>query len=120
VRSATARVGRPFTGAREVAVRHSRYFGTPAVAAAGGRAALAWALSPTRTDLGVQAAIGPAGGLGAPQTVVAKRLSSGYYRSPPAIAVALDPDGTADVLYEEPVDGPNGPVMTRLMAAEGR
>jgi hypothetical protein len=119
VRASTARVGRPFAAAREVAARHTRFFTTPAVAAAGGRAALAWGLSPTRTDLGVQAAIGPAGGPGAPQTVVAKPLSPGYYRSPPAIAVALDPNGTATVLYEEPVDGPNGVVATRLMAAEG-
>ncbi len=119
VRSATARIGRPFAGAREVAARHTRYFGTPAVAAAGGRAALAWGLSPTRTELGVQAAVGPAGRPGTPQTVVAKRLSPGYYRSPPAITVALDPNGAATVLYEEPVDGANGPVMTRLMAAEG-
>jgi hypothetical protein len=51
--------------------------------------------------------------------VVAKRLSPGYYRSSPAIAVALDPNGTANVIYEEPVDGPSGPAMTRLMAAEG-
>ena len=51
--------------------------------------------------------------------MVAKRLSPGYYRSPPAIAVALDPNGTANVIYEEPVDGPSGPAMTRLMAAEG-
>jgi hypothetical protein len=119
VRSATATVGSPFARAQEVAARRTRSFGPPAVAAAGGRAALAWGLSASRTDLAVQAAIGPAGDLGAAQSVVAKRLAPGYYRSPPAIAVALDPNGTATVLYEEPVDGPNGPVMTRLMAAEG-
>ena len=93
VRSATARVGGPFAAAREVATRRTRYFSTPAVAAAGG--------------------------LGPPQTVVVKQLQPGYYRSPPAITVALDPNGTATVLYEEPVAGPSGPVGTRLMAAEG-
>ena len=119
VRSATARVGGPFAAAREVATRRTRYFSTPAVAAAGGRAALAWGLDALRHELGVQAAIGPAGGLGPPQTVVVKQLQPGYYRSPPAITVALDPNGTATVLYEEPVAGPSGPVGTRLMAAEG-
>jgi hypothetical protein len=119
VRSATARVGRPFAAAREVAARRSKYFSTPAVAAAGGRAALAWGLDAVRDELGVQAAIGPAASLGPPQPVVAKALQPGYYRSPPAITVALDPNGTATVIYEEPVTGPNGPVMTRLMAAEG-
>ena len=119
VRSATAQVGRPFPAAREVATRRSKYFSTPAVAAAGGRAALAWGLDAVRDALCVQAAIGPAAGLGPPQVVVAKALQPGYYRSPPAITVALDPNGTATVIYEEPVAGPNGPVMTRLMAAEG-
>jgi hypothetical protein len=69
--------------------------------------------------LAVQAAIGPAGGVGPSQPVVVNPLQPGYYRSPPAITVALDPNGTASVIYEEPVAGPNGPVMTRLMAAEG-
>jgi len=119
VRSATARIGQPFAAARQVAARRSKFFSTPAVAAAGGRAALAWGLDAVRDALGVQAAIGPAGGPGPPQAVVTKQLQPGYYRSPPAIAVALDPNGTAAVLYEEPVAGPNGPVMTRLMAAEG-
>ncbi|HSS57774.1 MAG TPA: hypothetical protein VLK59_07180, partial [Solirubrobacteraceae bacterium] len=118
VRSAAARDGGPFSAPREVATRRSRYFSTPAVAAAGGRAALAWGLQPTRNALGVQAAIGPAGIPGPPQTVVAKQLQPGYYRSPPAITLALDPNGTATVLYEEPVEGANGPVMTRLMASE--
>lgn len=119
VRSATARAGAPFAAAREVATRRTRYFSTPAIAAAGGRAALAWGLQGSHNALGVQAAIGPAGGLGPPQTVVAKQLQPGYYRSPPAIAVALDPNGTATVLYEEPVAGPSGPVGTRLMATDG-
>jgi hypothetical protein len=119
VRSTTARVGQPFAPGRQVAARRSKFFSAPAVAAAGGRAALAWGLDAVRDALGVQAAIGPAGRLGAPKTVVAKPLQPGYYRSPPAIAVALDPNGTATVFYEEPVAGPNGPAMTRLMAAEG-
>ena len=118
VRSATARNGGPFSAPHQVATRRSRYFSTPSVAAAGGRAALAWGLQPTRNALGVQAAIGPAGVLGPPETVVAKQLQPGYYRSPPAIALALDPNGTATVLYEESVEGANGPVMTRLMASE--
>ena len=118
VRSAAARDGGPFSAPREVATRRSGYFSTPAVAAAGGRAALAWGLQPARNALGVQAAIGPAGIPGPPQTVVAKQLQPGYYRSPPAITLALDPNGTATVLYEEPVEGANGPVMTRLMASE--
>lgn len=117
--SATARVGQPFAAARQVAVRRIKYFSTPAVAAAGGRAALAWGLDAVRDELGVQAAIGPAGSLGSPQAVVVKPLQPGYYRSPPAVTVALDPNGTATVLYEEPLAGPNGPVGTRLMAAEG-
>jgi hypothetical protein len=119
VRSAAARAGGPFSAPRRVAARRSSYFATPSVAAAGGRGALAWGLEANRRDLGVQAAVGPAGRPGSPQTVVAKRLQPGYYRSPPAISVALDPNGTATVLYEEPVESANGPVMTRLMAAEG-
>ena len=38
--------------------------------------------------------------------------------APSRAAAALDPGGTATVLYEEPVEGANGPVMTRLMASE--
>ncbi len=64
-------------------------------------------------------AIGPAVRPGSPQAVVAARQQRDYYRSPAAVTAALDPGGTATVLYEEPVEGANGPVGTRLMAAEG-
>ena len=67
VRSAAARDGGPFSAPREVATRRSGYFSTPAVAAAGGRAALAWGLQPARDALGVQAAIGPAGSRARPR-----------------------------------------------------
>jgi hypothetical protein len=119
VRVATGQAGSPFSAPREVATRRSRFFSTPALAAANGRVALAWGLEADRKALGVQAVVGPARALGAPQTVVAKQPTPGYYRSPPAISVALDPSGSATVLYEEPVEGANGPVMTRLMAANG-
>lgn len=119
VRSATARAGGPFSAARVVDVRRTNHFSPPAVAAAGGRVALAWGLDAIRHELGVQAATGPAGRVGPAQTVVAKQLQPGYYRSPPAITLALDPNGTATVLYEEPVEGANGPIGTRLMAVEG-
>jgi hypothetical protein len=119
VRTAAARTGEPFSAARVVDVRRTYHFSTPAVAAAGGRVALAWGLDAIRHEFGVRAATGPAGRVGSPQTVVAEQLQPGYYRSPPAITLALDPNGTATVLYEEPVEGANGPVMTRLMAADG-
>jgi hypothetical protein len=119
VRSATARAGEPFSAARVVDVRRTYHFSPPALAAAGGRVALAWGLDAIRHEFGVQAATGPAGRVGPPQAVVAERIQRDYYRSPAAIDVALDPNGTATVLYEEPVEGANGPVGTRLMATEG-
>jgi hypothetical protein len=108
VRSATARVGGPVSAAREVAAHRTYHLSTPAVAAAGGRVVLAWGLDAIRHEFGVQAAIGPAGRPGPPQTVVAERQQRDYYRSPAAITVALDPDGAATVLYEEPVEGATG------------
>jgi hypothetical protein len=119
IRSATATVGEPFTAAREVAAHRTYHLSTPDVAAAGGRVALAWGLDAIRHEFGVQAAIGPAGRPGPPQAVVAARQQRDYYRSPAAVTVALDPSGTATVLYEEPVEGANGPVGTRLMATDG-
>jgi hypothetical protein len=119
VRSATATVGGPFSAAREVAAHRTYHLGSPAVAAAGGRVALAWGLDAIRHEFGVQAAIGPAARPGPPQAVVAARQQRDYYRSPAAVTVALDPNGPATVLYEEPVEGADGPVGTRLMAAEG-
>ena len=119
VRCATAMVGGPFSAAREVAAHRTYHLGTPDVAAAGGRVALAWGLDAIRHEFGVQAAIGPAGRPGSLQAVVAARQQRDYYRNPAAVTAALDPAGTATVLYEEPVEGANGPVGTRLMAAEG-
>ena len=74
VLATTAQAGRPFPAPRVVARRGLRYLTPPDVAAANGRVALTWGSTANRRDLSVQAAVGPSGAIGPPQTVAAKTL----------------------------------------------
>ena len=116
----TAQRRRPVPGAaRSSPTRRSGYLRTPAVAAADGRVALAWGLDGRPPRLSAcRPRSGPPGVPGPPQTVVAKHAAARLLPQSARVTLALDPDGTATVLYEEPVEGANGPVMTRLMASE--
>jgi hypothetical protein len=117
--AATAQAGRPFPAPRVVAPRRGRYLTPPLLAAANGRVALAWAFAANRRDLGVQAALGPPGAIGPPETVVRKTLTSVFATQAP-IAVALDPVGIATVLYVEPPATVTPTPVFRLLAADVR
>ena len=96
VLATTARAGKPFPAPLVVAKRGTRYLTPPDVVAANGRVALTWGSTASRRDLGVQAAVGPAGAIGPPQTVVAKTLKQSSFGPQPLIQATLAPDGTAD------------------------
>jgi hypothetical protein len=88
--------------------------------AANGRVGLAWASMARRRDVSVQAAVGPPGAIGPPQTVVAKTLKQSSFGPQPLIQQTLAPDGTLTVFYVEPTEQqPPAPTYV-LKAADGR
>ena len=106
-------------GALVVARRGRRYLTPPDVAAANGRVALTWGSTASRRDLSVQAAVGPAGAIGPPQTVVAKTLTQSSFGPPPLIQETIAPNGTVTVFYVEPTElAPPAPAFV-LKAADG-
>ena len=87
----SAQAGRPLPAPQVVAKRGRRYLTPPDVAAANGRVALAWGSAAGRRDVGVQAAVGPSGAIGPPQTVVAKTLKQSSFGLQPVIQVDARP-----------------------------
>jgi hypothetical protein len=119
VLATTARVGRPFPAPQVVATRGRRYLTPPAVAAANGRVALTWGSVAKRRDLSVQAAVGPPGAIGPPQTVAAKTLQQRSFGPQPLIKGTLAASGTVTVFYVEPSEmQPPAPAFV-LKAADG-
>lgn len=120
VLATTAQAGRPLPAPQIVAKRGSRYLTAPSVAAANGRVALAWGSAAGRRAVGVQAAVGPPGAIGSPQTVVAKTLNQASFAPRPSIQVTIAPGGTATVFYAEPTEMPPPAPQFVLKAADGR
>jgi len=121
VGTASARPGRPFGVARTIVARRDRRFGAPAIAAAGGRAVLAWSFVAGRRHVGVQAAVGPAGAPGSPQTVADTTVPSRFFLSEPHVAATIDPQGPATVLFGQPSPAPNDAgLQWRLVASDGQ
>jgi hypothetical protein len=120
VRAATARVGAPLSAARLIAERRGSNATSPVVAAANGRVALAWSVAPTRSSIGVQAAVGPVAAPGPAQSVAHWTLAGGFFAPRPAIVATLGPGGTATVLYTETDEGANRTLSQRVLAADGR
>jgi hypothetical protein len=115
----TAQAGRPFPAAQVVARRGRRYLTSPDVVAARGRVALTWGSTASRRSVSVQAAVGPTGAIGPPETVVAKTLKQSSFGPQPLIQATLAPDGTATVFYVEPTEmQPPAPAFV-LKAADG-
>ena len=115
----TAPAGKPFPAARVVAKRGGRYLTPPDVAAANGRVALAWGSTAGRRDVSVQAAVGPAGAIGPPQTVAARTLKQSIFGPQPLIQATLAPSGTVTVLYVQPTEMPPPAPQFLLNAADG-
>jgi hypothetical protein len=115
----TARAGKPFPAPLVVAKRGSRYLTPPDVVAANGRAALTWGSTARRRDVSVQAAVGPAGAIGPPQTVASKTLKTSSFGPQPLIQQALAPNGTLTVFYVEPTEQPPPAPTFTLMASDG-
>ena len=119
VLATTARAGKPFAAPRVVARRGLRYLTPPEVAAANGRVALTWGSTANRRDLSVQAAVGPSGAIGPPQTVAAKALKQNAIGPQDLIQATLAPNGTMTVLYVEPTEMPPPAPAFVLKAADG-
>ena len=115
----SAQAGRPLPAPQVVAKRGRRYLTPPDVAVANGRVALAWGSAAGRRDVGVQAAVGPSGAIGPPQTVVAKTLKQSSFGPQPVIQVTLAPNGTETVFYVEPTEAPPTAPQFVLKAADG-
>jgi hypothetical protein len=120
VGTASARAGHPFAAAHTLVARRDRRFGSPAIATAGGRAVLAWSFVAGRRQVGVQAAVGPAGAPGPAQTVADITMPSRFFLSEPHVAATIDPQGPATVLFGQPSPAPNDAgLQWRLVAADG-
>jgi hypothetical protein len=115
----TARAGKAFPAPLVVAKRGVRYLTPPDVAAANGRVALTWGSTARRRDVAVQAAVGAAGAIGAPQTVAARTLKQSSFGPQPLIQPTLAPNGTLTVLYVEPTELPPPAPQFALNAADG-
>jgi hypothetical protein len=89
------------------------------IATAGGRAVLAWSFVAGRRQVGVQAAVGPVGAPGPPQTVADITVPSRFFLSEPHVAATIDPQGPATVLFGQPSPAPNDAgLQWRLVAAD--
>jgi len=119
VLATTAQAGRPFPVPQVVVKRGLRYLTPPGVAAANGRVVLSWGSTANRRNLAVQAAVGPAGAIGPPQTVAAKTLKQTTYGPQPLIQEALAPNGVVTVFYVEPTEMPPPAPAFVLNAADG-
>ena len=119
VLATTARAGKPFPAPLVVAKRGSRYLTPPDVVAANGRVALAWGSTARRRDVSVQAAVGPPGAIGPPQTVAARTLKQSSFGPQPLIRATLAPSGAVTVLYVEPTEMPPPAPQFVLNAADG-
>jgi hypothetical protein len=119
VLATTARAGKPFPAPLVVAKRGSRYLAPPDVVAANGRVALTWGSTARRRDVSVQAAVGPPGAIGPPQTVAARTLKQSSFGPQPLIQATLAPSGTVTVLYVEPTEMPPPASQFVLNAADG-
>jgi len=94
-------VGQPLVAPRRVAPRRrTGFLGTPSVAAAGGRALVAWGYRASNRRVGVQAATASQGVLGPPQMV--GRLTVPGGERTPTIDATIDPQGPATVLFLDP------------------
>jgi hypothetical protein len=120
VLATTARAGRPFPAPLVVAKRGRRYLTPPDVAAANGRVALTWGSTARRRDVSVQAAVGPPGAIGPPQTVVVRTLKQSSFGPQPLIQQTLAPNGTLTVFYVEPTEQPPPAPAFALEASDGR
>ena len=89
------------------------------MAAANGRVALTWGSTANRRDLSVQAAVGPPGAIGPPQTVAAKALKQNTFGPQALIQATLAPNGTVTVFYVEPTEMPPPAPAFVLKAADG-
>jgi hypothetical protein len=119
VLAATTQVGRPFPAPQVVARRGRRYLTPPGVAAANGRVALTWGSTANRRNLAVQAAVGPAGAIGPPQTVAAKTLKQSSFGFQRLIEETLAPNGAVTVFYVEPTEMPPPAPAFVVNAADG-
>jgi hypothetical protein len=119
VLATTAQAGTPFPAPQVVARRGRRYLTSPDVVAAQGRVALIWGSTASRRSVSVQAAVGPTGAIGPPETVVAKTLKQSSFGPQPLIQATLAPDGTATVFYVEPTEMQAPAPAFVLKAADG-
>ena len=82
--------------------------------------ALAWGSTAGRRDVSVQAAVGPAGAIGPPQTVAAKTLKQSSFGPAALIQQTLAPNGTLTVLLRRAHRAPPPAPAFVLKAADGR
>jgi hypothetical protein len=118
--TATAAPGRPFGTPRLLVPRGDAVCGTPTIAAAAGRTALAWTCMDRRGHVDFQAAVGDPG-RSRPQTISTAELGRTAPASgaPSAIAT-LDAQGTATILLVRPDPPPaTAGVAKRILAATG-
>jgi hypothetical protein len=103
-----------------VAASGKRYRQSLSIAAANGRVALAWGYKLSNAHVGVQAAVGPAGAIAAPQTIASSTLPSGFYTLAPPTRITLAPSGAATALATIPTEPAPKQIATRLVAIDGR
>ncbi|MDX6726249.1 MAG: hypothetical protein QOK49_1054 [Baekduia sp.] len=120
--AATAASGHAFGAPQVVKPRSTTLCGTPSIAAASGRVALAWSCVAQRWPGGIQVALG-APAPGRPQTVTplaALRDRSGL--PGPKTTATLDAHGTATVLYQlsDPAGPAAGTNTDQVLATRGR
>jgi hypothetical protein len=122
VMTATAGPGRPFDEPILVVAGSPATRTVPSLAAAGGRIAIAWGeAAPDLEHLSLQVVTGRATAPGRPQTAATKTLAHPIPAAP-AVRATLAADGTAAVVYVDPVEAPTSPpqVSGRLVAVDGR
>jgi hypothetical protein len=119
IRTATAVPGHAFGTPRRVTPSGVRYRQSLSLTAASGRTALAWGYKRDSSHVGVQAAVGPAGSLGSPQTLASVALTGGFFMAAPTTRVALALSGVATVIAALPSEPAPSQIASRLVAVDG-
>jgi hypothetical protein len=122
IMAATAAPGRSFDEPVLIAAGNGATRTVPSLAAADGRIAIAWGEAAAGLKhVSLQVVLGRAIAPGPPRTAAAKTLASAIPAAP-AIRATLAADGTATVVYVDPVESPTSPpqVSGRLVAVDGR
>jgi hypothetical protein len=120
VRAATAAPGHTFGTPRLVAGRSISDRGSPSIAAANGRVALAWGEKRDTQHVLVRATSGPAGALPPPQAIGATTMKGKPYMPVPDPLITLAPSGAATAFLPLPTEPKLNVIEQRIVAVDGR